>query len=152
METLKYTVIKTEKQYNNYCNQLEVLGDMEDKSTSTDDEIELLTMLIEKWDEKHNTFEDADPVEVLNYLMEENGLKSKELAEILGVGKSLISEILNYKKGFSKDIIRGLSLHFKLSQEIFNRPYKLKVSENIHYRNASVMNTPKVMEHAIAHR
>jgi HTH-type transcriptional regulator/antitoxin HigA len=39
-----------------------------------------------------------------------------------------VSEILNYKKGFSKSIIRQLSTYFKVSQEAFNRPYALKQS------------------------
>jgi HTH-type transcriptional regulator/antitoxin HigA len=64
------------------------------------------------------------------------------VVNILGVSKGLISDILNYKKGLSKEIIRTLSNYFKLSQEAFNRPYKLK--KYSHSRNASAMNTSKV--------
>lgn len=38
----------------------------------------------------------------------------------------LVSEMLNYKKGLSKETIRILSDRFKLNQEAFNRPYELK--------------------------
>jgi HTH-type transcriptional regulator/antitoxin HigA len=75
--------------------------------------------------------------------MAERGMKAKDLVEILNVSKGLISDILNYKKGFSKEIIRGLSAYFKVSQEAFNRPYKLVSPLNIHLKNASVMNTEK---------
>ncbi len=40
-----------------------------------EDSIDLLTLLIEKWDEDHNTSTDADPIELLRYLMNENKLK-----------------------------------------------------------------------------
>lgn len=58
--------------------------------------------------------------------MSEHKLISKDLVEILGVSKGLVSDILNRKKGLSKEIIRTLSSYFSVSQEVFNRPYKLK--------------------------
>jgi HTH-type transcriptional regulator/antitoxin HigA len=78
--------------------------------------------------------------------MHDHKLKAKDLAGLLGVSKGLVSDILNYKKGLSKDIIRSLSAHFKVSQEAFYRPYKLTNPANSHIRDASVMNTPKMLE------
>ncbi len=146
METLKYKIIKTEEQYKEYCTMLENLLSSDSRNQ---DEVELLTFLIEKWDQDHNSFEDSDPIELLRSLMEEHKLKSKDLVEILGVSKGLVSDILNYKKGLSKEIIRTLANHFRLTQEAFNRPYKLKLPVNSRLRNASVMNTHK--EIATAH-
>ncbi len=144
METLKYKVIKSEKQYKEYCQILDELANGDDNLAS--DEIELLTILIEKWDDEHNTFEELDPIELLHSLMKEYKMKSKDLVSILGVSKGLVSDILKYKKGLSKEIIRKLAQYYSLSQEAFNRPYKLKVSVNSHLRNASVMNTSKKLE------
>jgi|ERR1035437_236834 HTH-type transcriptional regulator/antitoxin HigA len=144
METLKYKVIKTEKQYDEYCRILHDLDFSNKKKTKKiEEEIDLLMVLIEKYDEEHNIFDDLDPVELLRSLMKDHQLKSIDLATKLKVSPGLISDITNYKKGFSKDIIRQLAALFKLSQEAFNRPYKLKVPENSHFRNASVMNTKK---------
>jgi HTH-type transcriptional regulator/antitoxin HigA len=70
-------------------------------------------------------------------------LKPRDLVALLNISKGYVSEILHYKKGLSKEAIRKLAEHFKVSQEAFNRPYKLKVSENAHFKNASVMNTKK---------
>ncbi len=148
METLKYKVIKTEAQYWDYCNRLEELVMQESNDSEIEEEIDLLTLLIEKWDEEHNTLGKSDPVEVLKYLMAEHKLKSNTLADLLGVSKSFISEILNYKKGFSKENIWKLSQHFKVKQELFNRPYKLKSAANSHLKNASVMNTLKQLRSA----
>jgi HTH-type transcriptional regulator/antitoxin HigA len=103
----------------------------------------LLTLLIEKWDEDHNTFDDANPVELLHYLMEANKLKSVDMAKTLGVSKSLFSDILNYRRGLSKSIIRKLSEQFKVSQAVFNKPYKLISPVNSHLKDAAVMNTEK---------
>lgn len=123
MKKLKYTVIKSKKQYHEYCNILEELI-TQDKEALVD-EIELLNLLIEKWDADHNTFDNLNPVELIKALMEENNLKPKDLVKILGLSKGTVSKILNYHKGLSKETIRKLSDYFKVSQEAFNRPYKL---------------------------
>lgn len=148
METLRYKIIKSEKQYDDYCATLEKLVTGYDQGENTQDAIELLTYLIEKWDAEHNSFEEVDPIALLTALMTEKSLKAKDLTTILGVSKSLVSDILHYKKGLSKEIIRILSSYFSVSQEAFNRPYKLKVPENSHFKNASVMNTRKDLEPA----
>ncbi|MGQ1786029.1 MULTISPECIES: helix-turn-helix domain-containing protein [unclassified Saccharicrinis] len=143
METLKYTVIKNKDQYDKYCDVLEELIAQDDMEVI--DEIDLLALLIEKWDNEHNTFKDSDPIAILKGLMDEHNLKAKDLVDILGLSKGTISKILNYHKGLSKDTIRKLSDYFKLSQETFNRPYKLINEVNRHFRNASLMNTRKNM-------
>ena len=141
METLKYTLIKSKEQYETYCNILEELI-IQDINASKD-EIDLLTLLIEKWDNEHTTLNDSEPIEILISLMAEQNLKSKDLSDVLGLTKGTISKILNYNKGLSKDTIRKLSDYFKVSQETFNRPYILINEVNKHFRDASLMNTKK---------
>jgi HTH-type transcriptional regulator / antitoxin HigA len=125
MAVLKYKVISNKAQYKEYCRILEDLVFSESKDRNTKDEIALLTLLIEKWDLDHNTFGDLDPVQLLQSLMKEHGLKARDLVEVLGISKGYVSDILHYKKGFSKEVIRKLADHFKISQEAFNKPYKL---------------------------
>jgi len=148
MKTLKYSVIKNENQYNHYCNLLEDYLNHHDESLS--DEIELLTLLIEKWDEEQDSFEELNPVELLKKLMAENNLRAKDIAGILNLSKGTVSKILNYQKGLSKETIRKLAVHFKLNQEAFNRPYKLVDPVNKKFRNASLMNTKKDMGNKVA--
>lgn len=145
MEVLKYKVIKSEKQYNEYCKILHDLDFSAKKTKQINEEIDLLTLLIEKYDEEHTDFQMLDPVALLKSLMADHKMKSVELAKLLNVSTGLVSDILNYKKGLSKEVIRVLANHFKLSQEAFNREYKLKVPENTHFKNASVMNTKKIL-------
>jgi HTH-type transcriptional regulator / antitoxin HigA len=148
MQTLKYKVITSEDQYDNYCKLLEELVFQKTKTIQVKEEVALLTLLVEKWDEQHNIFDDLDPVELLKSLMKEHKMKSVDLAKKLKVSPGLISDIINYKKGFSKEVIRQLAGFFKLSQEAFNRPYKLISPINAHLKNASVMNTKKNLEAA----
>jgi len=143
METLKYTIIKSKEQYFNYCNSIEDLLVLDENSVQ--DEVELLTLLIEKWDNEHNSLKDLNPIELLNELMTEHNLKAKDLVDILGLSKGTVSKILNCNKGLSKDVIRKLSDYFKVSQEAFNRPYRLINEINRHSSNASLMNTHKSM-------
>ena len=138
---MKYRIIKTEDQYNEYCDVLEkmVFGDY----NSNEDEIELLTLLIEKWDKEHYDIPTSDPIQILKSLMQDHKLKAKDLAEILSLSKGTVSKIINYQTGLSKGTIRTLSTYFKLRQEAFNRPYKLKVPTNKRITNAAYMNTRK---------
>ena len=144
METLKYTIIKNKTQYNTYCDMLEDLVLLEKEESR--DEIDLLTLLIEKWDEENNSFTDLNPIEVLKALMVEHHLKAQDLIDILDLSKGTISKFLNYHKGLSKETIRRLSDYFKVSQEAFNRPYALIHEVNKHFRNAKLMNTRKIIE------
>ena len=145
METLQYKIIKTDSQYYKYCDTLEALIDSGKKTKSVQDEIELLTLLVEKYDEEHSSFEDVDPITLLKSLMKDHKMKSVDLSKLLDVSEGLVSDMLNYKKGLSKDTIRILSDRFKLGQEAFNRPYELHVPESRKYKDAKVMNTRKKM-------
>jgi HTH-type transcriptional regulator / antitoxin HigA len=143
METLKYTIIKSKAQYFGYCNILEKILEKNSPANELQDEIDLLTLLIDKWDSEHNSFTEADPIELLKGLMENRGMKSKDLVKVLGISKGVVSDILHYRKGLSKEVIRKLADYFKVTQESFNRPYKLISPLNQHLKNASVMNSRK---------
>lgn len=121
---MKYTVIKSETQYKEYCDRLEHL-DFCNHRNQYEDEIELLTLLIRTWDEEKYPFTDTDPVELIKSLMNDHRLTQQELSERTGVVKSTISEILNYKRPMSKDVIRKISHHFKIRQDALSKPYTL---------------------------
>jgi HTH-type transcriptional regulator/antitoxin HigA len=126
MNQLKYTIIKSKRQYNEYCKLLEDLVFQNSKSVKIQDEIELLTLLIEKWDQEHGQLMDLDPVSLLKSFMDAHQIKAIELSGILGISRGYMSDILHYKKGLSKEVIRKLSSFFKVRQDAFNRAYDLK--------------------------
>ena len=131
METLKYTVIKTEPQYQAYCGQLEALVTQTSPSAATQEEIDLLTLLIETWDHAHATLPGADPIDLLRSLMAGRNLLAKDLVAALGLSKGAVSDMLNRRRGLSKEVIRRLASYFQVSQEAFNRPYELAVAASL---------------------
>jgi len=126
MDSMKYKVIKSDEQYFEYANRLEELVKNGLNDQDAIDEYELLYLLIRTWDDEHRMAPEMDPVEFIKSLMEKHGLKQTDLVEIAGVGKSTVSEILNYKKRMSKRVIRNLASYFKIQQEALNRPYRLE--------------------------
>ncbi|MCS3732895.1 helix-turn-helix domain-containing protein [Mucilaginibacter dorajii] len=94
METavMKYTIIKTKLQYDQYCDQLGTLLTVEN-TDALQDEIDLLTLLIEKYDEEHNTFKETDPITLLRSFMHDHHLKPQDMTVILGIGKGYVSDI-----------------------------------------------------------
>lgn len=107
------------------------------------DQIDLLTLLIETWDEQHDTLGDLDPIQLLKSLMKDHKLRANDLSVILATSRSLVSGILNYRRGLSKENIRKLSDYFKLSQKAFNRPYQLDAPVNKQLKQARAMNHEK---------
>lgn len=72
MAELKYKIIKSKTQYKENCYILEKLLFSSSKSKAVQDEIDLLTLLIEKFDAEHNAFEELDPIALLHSLMTEH--------------------------------------------------------------------------------
>ncbi len=127
---MKYKRIYNIEQYNEYCNSYEKL--VSKNSDKYSEEIDLLELLIEDYDnrtiESLGVKEDMNPVEILQYLMDENNLTKAELARQLNVSRQLITEILNYKRNISKKMIAKLSDRFNMQQTAFSREYSLKDS------------------------
>ncbi|MFM1933951.1 MAG: hypothetical protein RL360_831 [Bacteroidota bacterium] len=120
---MKYRVIDSDTQYENYCDVLENLVFSSPITPEIQDEINLLTLLIETYDKQKNHFRNLDPVQLLKSLLAENKMKAADLARKLQVSEGLVSDILKYKKGMSKKTIRAVAELFKMQQEAFNRPY-----------------------------
>ncbi len=120
---MKYRVIDSYTLYENYCDVLEKLVFSSPITPEIQDEINLLTLLIETYDKQNSQFRNLDPVQLLKSLLAEHKMKAADLARKLHVSEGLISDILKYKKGMSKKTIRGVADLFKMQQEAFNRPY-----------------------------
>ena len=79
---------------------------------------ELLTLLIEDFEEKHYALKAASPLEVLNRLMQANNLKQKDMVDVFGT-PSIVSEVLHGKRQFTTKHIRRLSRRFHISPAVF---------------------------------
>lgn len=138
MQTLKYTIIASDSQYDKYVKALENLVFSKSKTKAIKDEIDLLTLLIEKYDSENSIFYQLDPIELLKTLMKDRKMKSIDLAKLLDVSEGLVSDILKKKKGLSKETIRILAKEFKLKQEAFNRVYPLQLNKYPKVENAKL--------------
>jgi HTH-type transcriptional regulator / antitoxin HigA len=79
---------------------------------------DLLTLLIEDFEEKHYALKEGSPMDVLNELMLANGLKQKDMLDVFGT-PSIISEVLHGKRQLTTEHIRRLSRRFHVSPEVF---------------------------------
>jgi HTH-type transcriptional regulator/antitoxin HigA len=79
---------------------------------------ELLTLLIEDFEEKRYALKAARPVDIVNELMMANNLEQKDLLDVFGT-PSIVSEVLHGKRQFTTEHIRRLSKRFHVSPEVF---------------------------------
>jgi len=115
--------IKSDKDYRMALDRLEVIFDAK-PNTSEGDEAELLSLLIDLYENKHYPIESPDPIEAIKIRMEEMDLKQKDLVGIIG-GKSRVSEILNKRKKLTVDMIRELEQKLQLSASMLVADYQI---------------------------
>jgi HTH-type transcriptional regulator/antitoxin HigA len=112
-------VIRTERENEAYTEILYELDQRSKSLTPAEKELaELLTLLIENFEDKQYPLPRAKPLEVLRFLMDQHGLKQKDLVGIFGTA-SIVSEILSGKRELNKDQIKRLSRRFHVSPELF---------------------------------
>ena len=115
--------IKTEKDYHKTLERLELIFDATPNSKEGD-EAEILSLLIDNYENKNYPIESPDPIEAIKIRMEEMNLKQKDLVGIIG-GKSRVSEILNKKKRLTVEMIRELERILHISASVLVNNYKL---------------------------
>ncbi|MBS1798758.1 MAG: transcriptional regulator [Acidobacteria bacterium] len=112
-------VIRTEEQNESYIAALYELEKRHKKLTEAERELaDLLTVLIEDFEEKHYDLPRSSPLEVIEFLMDQHGLKQKDLVDVFGT-PSIVSEVMNRKRELNKEQIRRLSERFHVSPEMF---------------------------------
>jgi HTH-type transcriptional regulator / antitoxin HigA len=120
---MKIGLIKTELEYQAAMKRLDEIFDAK-RGTAEGDELELLALLIETYEDEHYPIEPLDPIEAIKIRMEELDLKQKDLVGVIG-GKSRVSEVLNRKKRLTIEMIRALSEKLKISPATLINDYPL---------------------------
>ena len=121
---MKLKPIKTEIDYRNALKRLEVIFDAP-VDTKEGDEAEILSLLIENYENEHYPIEAPDPIEAIKIRMEELNMRQKDLVGIIG-GKSRVSEILNRKKRLTVEMIRELERILEISASVLVNNYQLE--------------------------
>lgn len=112
--------IRTEAEYDRIAEivtRLALKG--EDHLTPEEDALlELLTVLIERYDDEHYQIPDAPPHAVIRMLMNDRGLRHKDLLPALG-SRGVTSDVINGKRKPSMTQVKALAEFFKVSPEVF---------------------------------
>lgn len=113
-------VIESRKEYDRIEKIFENLLDKGDgRSREEDSLLGLLANLLEDYERRTlPPLTDSTPLEMLKFLMTENGLKQKDLVPIFG-SQGIASEILSNKRSISKTQAKALAERFKVSVELF---------------------------------
>jgi HTH-type transcriptional regulator/antitoxin HigA len=114
--------IHNEADYDNALDRVDVLMDINpEPGTAESDELEVLALLIEKYEEKEWAISEPDPIEAIKVRMEQMHLKQKDLVPYIG-NKSKVSEVLNRKVGLSLTMIYNLAKGLHLPLEVLIQP------------------------------
>ncbi|MDA3814699.1 MAG: ImmA/IrrE family metallo-endopeptidase, partial [Candidatus Cloacimonetes bacterium] len=115
---MMFKLIKNEEQYEEYLNIAESLINLDpEPGSNKGDKLELLTLLIEKYEDEHYPIDFPDPIEAIKFRMEHQNITQKELASYIG-SSSKVSEVLNRKRPLTLKMIRALNKHLNIPAEI----------------------------------
>jgi HTH-type transcriptional regulator/antitoxin HigA len=127
--------IKNNKDYEMALHRIEGLMDARE-GTPESDELDVLSTLVEAYEEVHYPISAPDPIAAIEHCMEALNLDRKDLEKMLG-SKSKVSEVLNKKRKLSMEMVRSLNKRMGIPADILIRDYKLKKT-SAHSRRKSV--------------
>lgn len=117
---MKIKVLKTEKEYNEACKRVySIIHSSPDaiKSNSSEgQELELLSLLIEKYEQEHYKMNAPTPIEAIRFRMDQMNLKQVDIAPLLG-GETRVSEVLNGKRALTLKMITLLNRYLGIPLE-----------------------------------
>lgn len=113
--------IKTEADYQAALAEIEHLFDAE-AGTPEGDRLDVLTTLVEYYEELHDTIPFPDPIEAIVYYMESRGLSRRDLEPYIG-SRARVAEVLNRKRPLSIEMIRRLRAGLGISADVLIQPY-----------------------------
>ncbi len=124
-------LIRNEQAYDEALDRVDSLMDLDPKMGSEQsDELEILVMLIEKYEEKFWKISEPDPIEAIKVRMEQMHLKQKDLVPYIG-NKSKVSEVINGKIGLSLSMISKLSAGLHLPLEVLIKPFETSTNDKV---------------------
>ncbi len=113
--------IKTRKDYQSALNRLEIIFDAK-PGTSQGDELEVLGILIDNYEQVNYPIDFPDPIEAIKFRMEQLGYSQSDLAKVVGL-KSRASEILNKKRKLTLEMIRSLHNTLNIPTNVLIQSY-----------------------------
>ena len=115
--------VKNKRDYNKALERVDKLMDSR-KGTPEFDELEILSILVERYEDEHTPIDYPDPIEAIHFYMEQNDLRPRDLVSYIG-SRSKVSEVLNKKRPLSIKMIRSLTKYLKIPASILINEYSL---------------------------
>lgn len=116
---MNITPIRTKKDHSNALKRVDELWNAK-ANTPQGDELEILSTLIEAYENKHYAIDAPDPIEAVKFRLDQMSITREELAKILG-GKNRVSEVLNGKRKLSFAMMKNLHKHLNIPAASFFR-------------------------------
>jgi len=126
--------IKTEKDYDAALKEIEKLFDAE-PGTEEGDRLEILSTLVEAYEDEHYDIPAPDPIEAIKYFMESRGLTRADLESYIG-SRARVSEVLNRKRPLTLSMIQKLHIGLGIPAETLVKPYKIAASRKSSHRTS----------------
>ena len=112
--------IRTKADYKSAMAEVERLWGAK-SGTAKGDRLDVLVTLIETYEARHFPMDPPDPIEAIQFRMEQQGLSRKDLEPMIG-SRARVAEVMNRKRSLSIDMIRRLHEQLGISAEVFIRP------------------------------
>jgi HTH-type transcriptional regulator/antitoxin HigA len=132
---MKTKILKTEQEYNEACERIYNLinssGNAIEPNSPEGEEMELLSLLVEKYEQEHHQMEAPDPIEAIKFRMEQMNLKQADIAPLFG-GKTRVSEVLCGKRTLTLKMITLLNRYLGIPLESLvsgNKEIKLEAEK-----------------------
>jgi HTH-type transcriptional regulator / antitoxin HigA len=120
---LKLHPIRTEADYRAALDEIERLFDVE-LNTPECDLLEILTTLVEAYEEQHHPIEAPEPIDAILYYLESRGLSKNDLEPIIGSLRE-VEDILNRQTALTLEMIRRLHQQLGIPSDVLIQPYSL---------------------------
>jgi HTH-type transcriptional regulator/antitoxin HigA len=122
--TMEIKPIKSERDYRRAMKEIDALMDAK-ANTAAGNRLDVLVTLVAAWEEKHHPIEAPDPVEAIQFAMEQRGLSRRDLEAYIG-SRARVAEILNQKRSLTLSMIRKLHRGLGIPAEVLIRENGLR--------------------------
>ena len=140
---MKTKILKTEQEYNEACEKIYSIINSSEKAIEPDsiigEELDLLSLLVEKYEQEHHHLDSPDPIQAILFRMEQMNLKQKEIAPLFG-GETRVSEVLHGKRNLTLKMITLLNRYLGIPLESLmngNKEIKLEAENRDKLLNIS---------------
>ncbi len=115
--------IKTKRDYEAALKEIERIFDAV-PGTPDGDRLEILTTLVDVYEEKHHAVPPPNPIDAIRYYMESRRLTRRDLERFIG-SRARVSEVLNRRRPLTMEMIRNLNKGLGIPAEVLIQPYRI---------------------------